>query len=59
MGAGLHQEIQTLNTGLSQSIDDARRETRVLFEEYAGRMAVVDEGNNARKRKPKAKRNAR
>ena len=52
---GLREEIHSVETGLRLAIDEAQVQTRVLFEDFVARLAVVDEGKNvpARKRKPK------
>ncbi|MBA2304681.1 MAG: hypothetical protein H0W08_18890 [Acidobacteria bacterium] len=49
--AGLRQEMRSVETGLREAIAESRVHTRVLFEEYVGRLAVVDEGKNAKARK--------
>jgi len=55
LGTGLREEIHSVETGLRLAIDEAQVQTRVLFEDFVARLAVVDEGKNvpARKRKPK------
>ncbi len=53
--AGLREEIRSVETGLRQAIGEAQVQTRVLFEDFVARLAVVDEGKNvtSRRRKPK------
>ncbi len=55
LGTGLREEIHSVETGLRLAIDEAQVQTRVLFEDFVARLAVVDEGKNVppRKRKPK------
>jgi len=50
--------LGSIETGLHEAIAEARVHTRVLFEEYVGRMSAVDEGRNANaaKRKPRGRR---
>ncbi len=52
---GLREEIRSVATGLRQAIGEAQVQTRVLFEDFAARLAVVDEGKNvtSRRRRPK------
>ncbi len=52
---GLREEIRSVETGLRQAIGAAQVQTRVLFEDFVARLAVVDEGKNvaSRRRKPK------
>ena len=51
----LHEEIRSVGTDLRQAIGEAQVQTRVLFEDFVARLAVVDEGKNvvSRRRKPK------
>jgi len=50
--------LGSIETGLHEAIAEARVHTRVLFEEYIGRMSAIDEAKNAKpvKRKPRGKR---
>ena len=55
VGTGLREEIHSVETGLRLAIDEAQVQTRVLFEDFVARLAVVDEGKNvtSRRRRPK------
>jgi len=46
LGTGLREEIHSVETGLRLAIDEAQVQTRVLFEDFVARLAVVDEGKN-------------
>ena len=44
---GLEHRIDQVEAQLSERVDEARRETRVLHEEVLGRIAVIGEGLTA------------
>lgn len=49
----LREEIRMTVTTVTERIDDARRETRVLFEEALSRMAAIQEGISGTTRRKK------
>ena len=47
----LRAEVHQMHTELVERVEGARRETRVLFEETLSRIATIQEGLTAKRRK--------